>query len=223
MATLNAIRAVRHPVMFHALDELLVDFCRPDFRIRLWDGTTWDTSSEPRFTLILNDQEALRVLLVAPTELSLGEAYIAGAFDVEGDLNAAFELGDYLLSRKSAPSISHALFSLLRKLPSHQPLASGRRSLQLNGPAHSKVRDQQAIHYHYDLPPDFFALWLDRHMLYSCAYFAHGRKYRPRHSTRKQAGIPMQEAAAASGRSAFGHWLRVGGLLVYAATHYGSG
>lgn len=54
----------------------------------------------PAFTLVLNHSSALRRLFVARSELSLGEAYICGDFDVEGDMEAAFDLGDYLLSRK---------------------------------------------------------------------------------------------------------------------------
>jgi cyclopropane-fatty-acyl-phospholipid synthase len=42
----------------------------------------------------------------------------------------------------------------------------------LNGTLHSKERDRQAVDYHYSVSNDFYALWLDRRMVYSCAYFA---------------------------------------------------
>jgi cyclopropane-fatty-acyl-phospholipid synthase len=38
---------------------------------------------------------------------------------------------------------------------------------------HSPDRDRRAVRFHYDLGNDFFALWLDRRMVYSCGYFEH--------------------------------------------------
>jgi cyclopropane-fatty-acyl-phospholipid synthase len=221
MATLHAVRAVRHPLVSHVLDDLLVDFGRQDFRIQLWDGTTWGVSEEPRFTLILNDPEALRTLFVDPTQLSLGEAYIAGAFEVQGDLDVAFELGDYLLSRKSLPGISHALLSLLNKLPSHTRLVSERRGPQLQGPVHSKARDQQAIHYHYDLPPEFFGLWLDPHMLYSCAYFADAANIDVDRAQERKLEYICRKLRLRKGDQLLDIGCGWGGLLLYAAAHFG--
>ncbi|MER8125103.1 class I SAM-dependent methyltransferase, partial [Acinetobacter baumannii] len=40
--------------------------------------------------------------------------------------------------------------------------------------SHSKEDDKEAIHYHYDVSNDFYKLWLDPNMVYSCAYFEHG-------------------------------------------------
>ena len=117
MATSNAIRAIQHPIISRVLDELLADYGKQDFRIRLWDGMSWGTSDEPRFTLVVNNPEVLRTLFISPTELSLGEAYITGAFDVEGDLEAAFELGDFLLARGNSPRVSQLLLAISGKFP----------------------------------------------------------------------------------------------------------
>ena len=51
--------------------------------------------------------------------------------------------------------------------------ASG-RAARLRGRLHSRQRDRAAIQYHYDVSNDFYALWLDKRMTYSCAYFEHG-------------------------------------------------
>src|SRR5215469_12938350 len=174
MATSNAIRAIQHPIISRVLDELLADYGKQDFRIRLWDGMGWGTTDEPKFTLVLNNPEVLRTLFIAPTEVSLGEAYISGAFDVEGDMEAAFALGDFLLARGNSSRISQLLLAISRTFPSREERAAIDRSPTLEGPAHSRQRDKQAIRYHYDLPPEFFALWLDQRMIYSCAYFADG-------------------------------------------------
>src|SRR5215469_2717510 len=172
MAISDVIHAVGRPIISHALDELLADYGKQDFQVRIWDGTTWGPLDNPRFVLVLNRPEGLRSLLSSPTEVSLGEAFVAGEFDIEGDLDAAFELGDYLLSHQGSPGISQTLLSFLGKVSLHQDPVSGIQSPQLNGPAHSKQRDRQAVRYHYDLPPEFFALWLDPYMMYSSAYFA---------------------------------------------------
>ena len=59
----------------------------------------------------------------------------------------------------------------LRSLPRECPPREGRRAADVSGGAHSRDRDRQAISYHYDVANDFYALWLDRRMVYSCGYF----------------------------------------------------
>jgi cyclopropane-fatty-acyl-phospholipid synthase len=151
---------------------LLADYPRPNFQVRLWDGNTLG-SDPPSFTVVVKHPGALREMFFAPTELTLGEAYIFDDLDIEGDIEAAFKLADYLLTR-GIPGLRQSLHlgSALRDLPLRQPRRTEPRRATLLGSPHSKDRDRQAIRFHYDLPPEFFALWLDSRMLYSCAYFA---------------------------------------------------
>jgi cyclopropane-fatty-acyl-phospholipid synthase len=81
------------------LETLLADYPRRDFQVRLWDGTTWGMEKQPRFTLVLKHPEALRAMFLPPSELKLGEAYIYDDFNIEGDIEAAFDLADYLLGQ----------------------------------------------------------------------------------------------------------------------------
>ena len=46
------------------------------FAVRLWDGTLWGNTEQPRFTLVLNHPGALRAMFLSPSELTLGEAFI---------------------------------------------------------------------------------------------------------------------------------------------------
>jgi cyclopropane-fatty-acyl-phospholipid synthase len=151
------------------LDKLFAGCPRRDFQIRLWDGSTWGAVEQPRFTLVLKHPEALRRMFLDPSELGIGEAYINDDFDIEGDIQAAFDLADYLLGREHSFAKSTALSRWLQKLPRS---SRSRTGPQLVTPRTSgKDYDRQAISYHYDLPAEFYALWLDRRMVYSCAYF----------------------------------------------------
>ena len=152
------------------LERLLAPYPRRDFRIEFWDGSIWG-GEQPRFTLILRRPGALRRMFLAASELALGEAYIYDDFDISGDLEAAFGLGDYLLNQTRSLPERLKLAALLHKLPGDRPTQPERRPAHLAGFIHSKARDRKAIGYHYDLPAEFYSLWLDRRMAYSCAYF----------------------------------------------------
>jgi len=155
------------------LDALLKDYLGHDFQVRLWDGTTWGAEIQPRFTLVLKHPGALRAMFSSPNELTLGEAYIHDEFDIEGEIAAAFDLADYLLIQKRVGE-SFDLNERLAKLPKSDGPRAGLHIVELDGKVHSKNRDRQAISYHYDLPVEFYALWLDSRLVYSCAYFKKG-------------------------------------------------
>ncbi len=89
-----------------------------EFSVRYWDGRETPASGRPRFVLHLRHPGALRRMVMPPSELRLGEAFVRGDFDVEGDLEAAAAVGD--------------------------------------------------------VGNDFYALWLDPRIVYSCGYFPSG-------------------------------------------------
>src|SRR5208282_5030429 len=151
------------------LQELLRDYHPRDFEVQLRDGSSWgpEPSQFRRFAWRINDPSVLRAAILSANQVTLGEAYIQGAFDVEGDIEAAFHLADYLLNKKWSTREKVCLGSWALRLPSGQ----GAGPVRLSGRLHSKERDQQAVSYHYDVSNDFYALWLGRDMVYSCAYF----------------------------------------------------
>lgn len=154
------------------LDALLKNYPRRDFQVRLWDHTTWGADEHPRFTLVLKHPGTLRLMFSSPSELTLGEAYISDDFDIDGDIEAAFDLADYLLGQERGLGQSFDLVKRLAKLPKSERPRAGLQVIEFGRKLHSKKRDRQAIHYHYDLPAEFYALWLDPGMVYSCAYFS---------------------------------------------------
>jgi cyclopropane-fatty-acyl-phospholipid synthase len=156
------------------LQSLLGDYHPRDFTIRFWDGNQWPAETgSPRFTLILNHPHALRRMLQNSTsDLSLCEAYIYGDLDLEGDLEAAMPLGNRLMNRRwSASTMLRVGWNLFRMSANVRSGRNGRRPANLSGALHSIERDRQAVTYHYNVSNDFYALWLDQRMVYSCAYF----------------------------------------------------
>lgn len=148
--------------------------CSPrPFAIRFWDGTSWDaeTGHDPRFTLVLQHPGALRRMLWAASELTVSEAYLYDDVDVEGDIGELFAVAEQLLDLRVSRADRLRYAWALIGLPRDAKPRTGRQAAHLYGALHSKERDSEAIAYHYNVPSDFFALWLDRRMVYSCAYF----------------------------------------------------
>jgi len=157
------------------LEILVADYPLRDFAVRLWNGDLWGNVNNPRFTFVLKHPGALRRMLVGANELTLGEAFIFDDFDLEGDLEAAFGLGEYLLEHELELTEKLHVAGILLRLPhSDHRRETSQLKPQLHGKAHSKRRDRDAISYHYDLSNQFYRLWLDRRMMYSCAYFQRG-------------------------------------------------
>jgi cyclopropane-fatty-acyl-phospholipid synthase len=202
------------------LQTLLANYPRRDFQVRLWDGTTWGAKNDPRFTLDLKHPGVLRAMFLSPSELTLGEAYICDDFDIEGDIEAAFELAEHLLGQKRSLGESFDLNERLQKLPRSDRPRTGLHSARLGGAVHSKDRDRQAVRYHYDLPAEFYALWLDQRMIYSSAYFAAPEQDLDTAQVRKLDYI-CRKLRLRPGERLLDIGCGWGGLIMHAAAHYG--
>jgi cyclopropane-fatty-acyl-phospholipid synthase len=202
------------------LEALLAGYPKRNFQVRLWDGTTWGAEEQPRFALVLKHPGALRAMFSRPSELTLGEAYIYDDFDVEGDIEAAFELADYLLEQERNLGTSFDLAKRLSKLPVNSGAHKNRRSANFIGSVHSRDRDRQAITYHYDLPAEFYALWLDQRMVYSCAYFATPEEDLDSAQERKLDYV-CRKLRLRRGERLLDIGCGWGGLIMHAAAHYG--
>ena len=151
------------------LQIVMQDVSPRDFDVRLWDGTCWpaESGSTAQFTLVLNSAGSLKRMLRPPLDISLGECYAFGDYDVEGDYYA-------FIARLGVFGHMKLPLSLKLKylaLPSDTAKTSNNLAAQLPSGEHSKRRDMAAIQYHYDLSNEFYQLWLDEQMLYSCAYY----------------------------------------------------
>ncbi len=195
-----------------------------DIAVRLWDGTTWQPepgSEEPaRCTLVLQHPGALRKMFLPPSDLSLGEAYTYNDFDIEGDIEALFLLMEHFLDGHLGMVDQLRYGKRLLSLPKMGQPRPDDTAAKVNGVLHSKGRDRQATNHHYDRSNEFYALWLDSRMIYSCAYFATpdddletAQEQKLEYLCRKlrlQPGQRLLDIGCG--------W---GGLIIYAAQHYG--
>ena len=122
--------------------------------IELWNGKRYQLSGDAPVTLRIPGAAAPKYFIGANLA-KLGEAYVEGHIDVEGPIREVL---------RAAEGLSRFLGGDKK----------GRRPRLLN--LHTRSRDARAIAYHYDVSNDFYALFLDREMVYSCAYFRTGEE-----------------------------------------------
>jgi len=168
------VRRVRH-----AVERAFRDYTG-SLRVQLWDGLAMSLGrSDPAATLVVHSAKLLRELAWRPDPLRLAEAYFSGEIDVEGDLYALLAQQTHVQSltlrrRDRLALLSAALLSRGRSTSVRRDPASARWTMPLQAPDSSrgsKARNREAIAFHYDVSNEFYRLWLDDQMVYSCAYF----------------------------------------------------
>ncbi|HEC23811.1 MAG TPA: class I SAM-dependent methyltransferase [Chloroflexi bacterium] len=193
-----------------------------DFAVRLWDGSysILPSKGRPRFTLVIRHPGALRRMFLPPTELNLGEAFIFDDFDIEGDIIAAAGLMDYIPDAGLSAGDIVWLVGQLLALPRGYTSETMRPGLRPTGLRHSRWRDRQAVQFHYDVSNEFYALWLDETMTYSCAYFRTGEE--DIHTAQRQKLEHIcRKLQLRPGERLLDIGCGWGGLLIHAAREYG--
>ncbi len=159
--------------------DLLADVHRrlaPEFGFQLWDGSTipegWPRDG---LALVIADEGVIGGLLRAPNITSIANLWAAGRIDLKNgtlfDLVARRPKGRTRELRKSL-----ATFRTVRALAPFLfvsrggpwPLEHIGRDRESDG---AEAENRRNIAYHYDVSNAFYALWLDRDMVYTCAYF----------------------------------------------------
>jgi cyclopropane-fatty-acyl-phospholipid synthase len=147
------------------------------FTLRFWDGSTL-RGERDRPVAVLRSRQALAYLLRAPNQVGLARAWVTGALDIEGELEAvlaarkrfddlALSVGDRVRLIAAALRSSPRVLFQRAPVPEIEAAPRGRR--------HSVGRDRAAVRHHYDVSNDFYRLLLGPSLTYSCAYFQTAR------------------------------------------------
>lgn len=120
-------------------------------RLKLWDGHELDLGPAPSVTIVVKDPQLVSEFTHPSLDL-LGSAFVEGRLELEGSISEVVRVCDELSQ------------ALVDEDDGNFPT----RSL------HDKATDAESISYHYDLSNEFYQLWLDKEMVYSCAYFKTG-------------------------------------------------
>jgi cyclopropane-fatty-acyl-phospholipid synthase len=146
----------------HVFHSLLSRMDGTPFEVQYWDDTKEQFGdAPPKFTLRLRDPRVGQILQ-EDLNIGLGEAYMRGQIEIEGDLADVVSVATRTLMRQKSGAQDDVLAGYLTNVIAGAARRLGRRS-------HRK--QQQDVAKHYDLSNDFFRLWLDDSMTYSCAYF----------------------------------------------------
>ena len=218
---MNTLIATETEATLGFLDHLFAAERPAGVAFQLWNGVRWPDEQPRPATIVLKHPGALRAMLLPGTARGLGEAYLRDDFDVDGDIEQAMELATVLENRPAGWLTSLADYFHVHRLPGvPADRADGRAAPALNGREHSLDRDRQAISFHYDVSNDFYQLWLDERMVYSCGYF-------------ETPGVSLDQAQAAKldlicrklrlrpGQHLLDIGCGWGGLAIFAASRYG--
>ena len=189
---------------------ILTESGHPPFVVELWDGTRFEPAypsgagPEPVARIEIRDRRTLYGLLVN-TDIVFGDAVSADRIRIHGDLVASLE-------------------TIYRSTDAAIPSDSWKRRLKtwLNRPRRNTRADSKSnIHHHYDLGNDFYRLWLDEEMVYTCAYYPYenatleeAQRAKMDHVCRKLALRPGQRVVEAGCG-----W---GALAIHMAREYGA-
>lgn len=134
-------------IEYAVLDKLLSRIRHGGLEVTYWNGRRRTYGPDPNLRLGIHSPDAVRRLLHGT--LGLGEAYMDGIIDVEPI--------DRLLQLQADNPQLFARFGWAGRLRGH--------------PRNTRATQPRQVRHHYDLGNDFFALFLDKSMTYSCGYF----------------------------------------------------
>ena len=193
---------------------ILKDYTGP-VAVRLWNNETVTGKKYASCSLVFRKPYPLSDLLLTRNLNSLAEAHLDGDVDAEGDLEMVFGLIDYLQNRVFTLGERIAMFLLAARL-----IAYGRISGVKTVGSVRNDNSRESISHHYDISNDFYRLFLDPEMIYSCAYFsspdqslAEAQRDKLDYICRKLRLVPGQRLLDIGCG-----W---GGLAFWAARHYG--
>jgi cyclopropane-fatty-acyl-phospholipid synthase len=200
-----------------------------DFTVRFWDGTVLPSTNRngnpsrpgagPTFTV--RSPKAVAHVVRAPGELGLGRAYVAGELEVD-DLDAVIGLLDtFQEPRLDRVGRARLAMAAVRACGLTLPPRAPAGELRPHGRRHGKERDARAVRHHYDVSNDFFKLFLDESMTYSCAIFSRGARTLEEAQSVKL-DLVCSKLALKEGERVLDVGCGWGAFAIHAASNYGA-
>jgi cyclopropane-fatty-acyl-phospholipid synthase len=190
------------------------------FAIRFWDGTTVEATRPGAPTFSFLSPEALAHVIRAPGELGLGRAYVLGLIETD-DIEKSLEVVDTFEAPRLSPAQMAKLgAAVVRACGLVKPPRRPASELRLSGERHTVGRDRRAVRYHYDAGNEFFALFLDASMTYSCAYFKGGAQTLEE-AQQAKLGLVCSKLDLQEGERVLDVGCGWGSFAMHAAEHYG--
>jgi cyclopropane-fatty-acyl-phospholipid synthase len=188
------------------------------FSVELWDGSLVPPAHDARLGRVQLKSEAALNSLLPPSEERIAQAFITGEIELQGDTIGLLEAAARWHGPPSKSQLRLLLAAWRRIL---RASAAGALSARLRGRTHSAQRDAQAVQHHYDVSNEFYRLFLDSRMVYSCGYFVD-----PSESLDEAQRAKLDLICRKLHLGPEDHLLDVGcgwgGLLLYAAAQYGT-
>jgi cyclopropane-fatty-acyl-phospholipid synthase len=146
----------------------LLDGYSGSLAVYLWNGERVFGQAAAALTLTFHDPSVLRHLILHQDFVRFIESYVIGDVAIDGDMELLLEVMEYVQNLQLSSADKRSLWcwaaSLRRTRSADLRSVYARQARQ-----HSNSRE--TISYHYDVSNDFYRLWLDPEMVYSCAYF----------------------------------------------------
>ena len=191
---------------------------RLPLRLTFWDGDSFDFAPAPVVTIAIRSASVLRLFLTGNMD-RLGAAYVAGDVAVDGRLQDILHIGITIAERIGRVRLAQRAGWALGRVKALVRVTRLDRMARLRR-RHSRQADAAAISYHYDVSNEFYALWLDRRMVYSCAYYRTGREDIDTAQEQKLDHL-CRKLRLRPGESLLDIGCGWGGLLIWAAEHHG--
>jgi len=144
------------------------------FSVEFWDRSRVSSTTDGGPTFRLRSPRAVAQALRAPGQLGLGRAYVSGDLEVDDIDKVIALLGSWKPPPLGRGTQMRLLVAAVAACGVTWPPPPPAAELRPRGERRSKARDARSVRHHYDLPPEFFELFLDHSMTYSCAVFSHG-------------------------------------------------
>ena len=192
------------PVLDNLFKSLSLNFPETSFEVEFWDGTKEKYGSGiKKFKLVLKNKGVIRRILGGGS-LGFGEEFMKGNILIEGNLQD-------LIKMKYGPNFVDFNLSLRDKFKIFYNYLTS---------LGSTINSKKNVSYHYDIGNDFYFLWLDPTLTYSCAYF------KKESDTLEQAQLQKYEHISKKlqlkpGETLVDMGCGWGGMMFYAAQNYG--